>query len=122
MNFKDYCENVLNETADDVLSIKAKQEAKQRGLQHQSHNVWKDQNGNEFKWNSQLKRFENIDKQANDFLKEVYLGNVTISSSLKLSVDKSTKITEDGAPKKVKGVYVLNPGHYNILIKRVGNY
>ena len=56
MKHLDYIQMILE--ADDVLSVKAKLDAKKRGLTHQSHNVWKDKSGQKWKWNTQLKKFE----------------------------------------------------------------
>lgn len=61
MKHLDYIQMILE--ADDVLSVKAKLDAKKRGLTHQSHNVWKDKSGQEYKWNDQLKRFDKIEKK-----------------------------------------------------------
>jgi len=65
MSFKDYCRKVLNEETD-IISIKAKLDAKKRGLKHQSHNVWKDKGGQEYKWNKMLKRFERIENKSKE--------------------------------------------------------
>ena len=60
MNFKEYYTKILNEETD-IISVKAKLDAKKRGLKHQSHNIWKDKGGQEYKWNKVLKRFEKIE-------------------------------------------------------------
>lgn len=94
MNFKEYVNNVLNEEQD-ILSLKAKAEAKKRGLVHQSHNIWKDNQGNEFKWDVQTKRFikdttgrawnNKLDK-INDFLSYTYNSMKSSDKKLKDSV------------------------------------
>ena len=65
MNYKKYLELVCE---GDITSVRAKMQAKQRGLVHQSHNVWKDKSGQEFKWDEQGKKFENVES-------EIILGN-----------------------------------------------
>jgi len=54
-NFKEYLEMICE---GDIISDRAKEQAKQRGLVHQSHNIWKDKSGQEYKWNEQGKKFE----------------------------------------------------------------
>ena len=55
----------MNEETD-IVSVKAKLDAKKRGLKHQSHNVWKDKSGQEYKWNKVLKRFERIENKSKE--------------------------------------------------------
>ena len=57
MKAKEYAEIILES---DILSLKAKADAKKRGLTHQSHNIWKDKQGKEYKWNSNTKRFDEV--------------------------------------------------------------
>jgi len=59
-NFKEYL-NLICEG--DIISDRAKEQAKQRGLVHQSHNIWKDKQGQLFKYNDQGKRFEKVEKK-----------------------------------------------------------
>ena len=54
---------MILEESDDILSLKAKADAKKRGLTHQSHNIWKDKQGKEYKWNAQSKRFDEIEEK-----------------------------------------------------------
>jgi len=59
-NFKEYLELVCE---GDITSVRAKMQAKQRGLTHQSHNIWKDKGNTEYKWDDTGKRFEKIEKE-----------------------------------------------------------
>ena len=70
-NFKEYLELVCE---GDIVSIRAKAQAKQRGLTHQSHNVWKDKGNVEYKWNEQGKKFEKVEKKSR--FKQDYINSV----------------------------------------------
>ena len=93
MKHLDYIQMILE--ADDVLSVRAKLDAKKKGLTHQSHNVWKDKSGQVWKWNSQLKRFDKdttrrawsnkLDK-INNFLEYAYDSMSASDKKLKDSV------------------------------------
>jgi len=61
MSYKKYLEMICE---GDITSVRAKMQAKQRGLTHQSHNIWKDKFGQDFKWDEQGKKFEKVDKKA----------------------------------------------------------
>ena len=65
-NFKEYLKLICE---GDITSVRAKMQAKQRGLTHQSHNIWKDKSDVEYKWNEQGKKFE---KNISDFEKNNY--------------------------------------------------
>ena len=56
-NFKEYLKLICE---GDITSVRAKMQAKQRGLVHQSHDIWKDKSGQKFWWNGQSKKFEEI--------------------------------------------------------------
>ena len=90
MNFKQY----ILEESNDILSLKAKADAKKRGLTHQSHNIWKDKQGKEYKWNSNTKRFDvvfNIDEIYTKKFKN-WFGDWEKKS------DNSSKVIKKGKP------------------------
>ena len=70
-NFKEYLELICES---DSISSKIKLDAKKRGLSHSSHNIWKDKQGQEFKWDDQGKKFEKVadeNKMTPEQLKKV---------------------------------------------------
>ena len=96
MNFKEFSN----------IEVKAKEDAKKRGLTHSSHNIWKDKQGKEYKWNSNTKRFEKITigrawegnlKKINTFLSFVYNKMKSSDQNLKDSVfNKYYRFYNDG--------------------------
>ena len=68
MNYKKYLEMICE---GDITSVRAKEQAKQRGLTHQSHNIWKDKSDVEYKWNEQGKKFEKSEKKSSNDIKQI---------------------------------------------------
>lgn len=121
MKFKNFIQKKLNEELDNI-SFRVKLDAKKRGLKHQSHNIWKDQVGNKFKWVEQTKKFELIQKknvkmsyskatellgltspktlQQNAELAKDKLSNMTPNTPLKYKV--AAQIIIDAAKKTIK--------------------
>ena len=88
MNYKKYLEMICE---GDIVGVRAKMQAKQRGLTHQSHNIWKDKQGNEFKWDDQGKKFENINKKTVEIISRTSIGSQLYKT---LTEDQNKKIIE----------------------------
>ena len=94
-NFKEYLKLICE---GDITSVRAKMQAKQRGLVHQSHDIWKDKSGAEFRWNEQGKRFKKVDKKTAGeviFSQDVDLRTMKKDSSKRLSKEEIKKILSD---------------------------
>ena len=74
MSYKKYLELVCE---GDIISVRAKMQAKQRGLVHQSHNIWKDKGDVEYKWDDQGKHFIQIKKDDLNKDKELDLKDIS---------------------------------------------
>jgi DNA-binding PadR family transcriptional regulator len=59
MSFKEY----LTEDAD-IMSLRKRIQVKQKGLEHQSHDIWKNKQGKIYKWDEPRRTFEEVKKDV----------------------------------------------------------